>query len=49
VRHRRRWRSGAATIVEYDATVAATFNVYARQGPRAFGIDPVLVRVDWRE
>ena len=41
-----RWREGTASVHPYDPGFAATFNAYARSGPRMVGIDPVFVRVD---
>jgi deazaflavin-dependent oxidoreductase (nitroreductase family) len=39
------WRATRATVEEFDADVARRFNLYARTGPRALGIDPTLVRI----
>jgi deazaflavin-dependent oxidoreductase (nitroreductase family) len=47
LRFARRWRDGVASIHPPDEAVAARFNAYARSGPRAFGIDPLLVFVEW--
>jgi deazaflavin-dependent oxidoreductase (nitroreductase family) len=41
-----RWRQARASVEPYDEAVAERFNAYARSGPRALGIDPVLVRVE---
>lgn len=41
-----RWRAARAGAQEYDEGQARRFNLYARTGPRTFGIDPVLVRVE---
>jgi deazaflavin-dependent oxidoreductase (nitroreductase family) len=41
-----RWRTGTATVEPYDDTTAARFNAYGRSGPRTFGIDPVLIRIE---
>lgn len=43
-----RWHQGHATVREYDEAIVRRFNAYARAGPRALGIDPVLVRVQLR-
>jgi deazaflavin-dependent oxidoreductase (nitroreductase family) len=40
-----RWREGTAAIVPIDDAVLSRFNGYARTGPRVFGIEPKLVRV----
>jgi deazaflavin-dependent oxidoreductase (nitroreductase family) len=47
VKHRRRWRSGRATVEPLDPRRLREFNFYARSGPRSLGIDPVLVRVEF--
>lgn len=49
LRFRRRWREGTATVHQVDPRIAARFNAYARSGPRLMGLDPLMVRVDWRE
>jgi deazaflavin-dependent oxidoreductase (nitroreductase family) len=41
-----RWRSGRATVHDFDDSIARRFGAYARSGPRTLGIDPALVRVD---
>jgi deazaflavin-dependent oxidoreductase (nitroreductase family) len=41
-----RWRSGRATVHDFDGAIARRFSAYARSGPRTLGIDPALVRVD---
>ncbi len=46
LRLRRKWRTGTAVVVDYDPEIAGRFSRYARSGPAALGIDPVLVRVD---
>jgi len=43
-----RWRSGHATVHDFDQSTARRFNFYARSGPRMLGIDPVLVRIQLR-
>jgi deazaflavin-dependent oxidoreductase (nitroreductase family) len=43
---RGRWRDGAASVVPLDPEVVRRFNGYARMGPRTFGIDPALIRVE---
>jgi deazaflavin-dependent oxidoreductase (nitroreductase family) len=48
VRHRRSWRDGTARVQDLDAQRLARFNVYARQAAKTMGIDPMLVRIDWR-
>lgn len=46
MKHRGRWRDGVADVRPLDAAPVSEFNVYARQGPRTMGIDPVAVYVD---
>ena len=46
VKHRGRWRDGSASVEPLDPRRVKQFNLYARSGPRSFGIDPVLVRVE---
>ena len=41
-----RWRSGTAALVPIDPDVVRRFNPYARTGPRTFGIDPKLLRIE---
>jgi hypothetical protein len=41
-----RWQHGRATVRRYDKAIARRFNAYARSGPRTFGIDPALVRIE---
>lgn len=48
IKFSRRWHHATATVHEYDENLARRFNVYARSGPRALGIDPVMVRVHLR-
>src|SRR2546423_12540499 len=43
-----RWRHGHATVHEYDRAMVQRFNAYARSGPKTLGIDPLLVRVEFR-
>lgn len=45
VKHRRTWRSAAASVEELHPDVVRRFNRYARSGPALAGIDPVLVRL----
>lgn len=47
VRHRGRWHRARAEIVPWDASVARTFNRYARSGPAITGHDPVIVRLTY--
>lgn len=47
VRVRGRWRTGLATLHPVDTRRAPSFNVYARSGPRLFGLSPALVFVRW--
>ena len=47
IRHRGRWRTATATVHPIDAEVGGRFNRYARTGPRIFGIDPRLVRLEY--
>jgi len=42
---RGKWRDGVASVVDWDESIAARFNLYGRMGPRVVGIDPVLVRI----
>lgn len=42
-----RWREGSAWVTDFDAELAERFSLYARMGPRAFGIDPRMVRVTY--
>jgi deazaflavin-dependent oxidoreductase (nitroreductase family) len=44
----RRWRDGDASIVELEQNKLGGYNLYARQAAGAIGIDPVVVRIDWR-
>ncbi len=46
LRMRRRWRTGLASVIPYDAEIVRRFNRYARLGPATVGIDPALVRID---
>jgi deazaflavin-dependent oxidoreductase (nitroreductase family) len=46
LRLRGRWRTGTASVEPLDEQVLARFNAYARMGPRTFGIEPKLVRVE---
>jgi deazaflavin-dependent oxidoreductase (nitroreductase family) len=48
VAHRGRWREATATVRPLDVDVVRRFNLYARSGPRLVGVDPVLVRLDYR-
>jgi deazaflavin-dependent oxidoreductase (nitroreductase family) len=41
-----RWRSGRATVHEFNEATARRFNAYARSGPTRLGIDPALVRIE---
>jgi deazaflavin-dependent oxidoreductase (nitroreductase family) len=41
-----RWYPARAIVHEFDQTIAQRFNAYARSGPRALGIEPVLIRVE---
>jgi hypothetical protein len=43
-----RWHDAHATVHEYDEATVRRFNLYARSGPKALGIDPALVRVELR-
>ena len=45
----RRWYTGTAAVTALDPAVVRRFNLYARMGPVAFGIDPALVRVELSE
>ena len=47
VRHVGGWRAATATVHSIDADVVGRFNRYARTGPRIFGIDPTLVRLEY--
>ena len=46
LRIKRRWQSGTAAVIPYDTRVINRFNLYARLGPAAVGIDPAVVRID---
>jgi deazaflavin-dependent oxidoreductase (nitroreductase family) len=46
VKHRGRWRGGQASVEPLDPARLKEFNLYARSGPRTFGIDPVFVKVE---
>ena len=46
LRVKRRWRTGTASVVQYDPAIIRRFNRYARSGPVTVGIDPALIRVD---
>lgn len=46
LRRGRKWHDAVATIQPFDPGLLATFNAYARAGPRLVGIDPVLVRLE---
>jgi deazaflavin-dependent oxidoreductase (nitroreductase family) len=37
-----RWRTGVASLLPLDRETLKGFNRYARSGPRALGIDPLL-------
>lgn len=45
LRIRGKWVPGTASIEPMDPEILSRFNWYARQGPRRFGIDPKLLRV----
>ena len=49
IRHRGRWRQATASLRPIDPEVVRTFNRYARTGPKVFGIDPCLVRIDFED
>ena len=46
MRVKRHWRTGTATVIQYDPAIIGRFNCYARSGPVTVGIDPALIRVD---
>jgi hypothetical protein len=46
---RSRWRRGHASVHGYDEAIARRFNSYARTGPKALGIEPALVRVEFQD
>ena len=46
VRLRGRWLEGRATARPFDSKRVNRFNLYARSGPGAVGIDPLLVQVE---
>ena len=48
MRHRGRWLDGVASLHPVDDARVSTFNLYARQAAGGIGIDPLLVRIDWR-
>ncbi len=43
---RGRWHPGKAELVPIDPSTLQRFSTYARMGPRTFGIEPKLVRVE---
>jgi deazaflavin-dependent oxidoreductase (nitroreductase family) len=43
---RGRWHEGVATLAPLDPTMLERFNRYARAGPRTFGIEPKLIRIE---
>ncbi|WP_172828936.1 nitroreductase family deazaflavin-dependent oxidoreductase [Mycobacterium sp. 1164966.3] len=45
LRIRGQWMPGTASIEPMDSEILSRFNWYARQGPKRFGIDPKLLRV----
>ena len=47
VRHRGRWHQAHATVQLLDDQVVRRFNRYARTGPKVFGLDPRLVRLEY--
>jgi deazaflavin-dependent oxidoreductase (nitroreductase family) len=44
-----RWHRARPSLVPFDARVLKRFSRYARLGPKAVGIDPALVRLDFIE
>jgi deazaflavin-dependent oxidoreductase (nitroreductase family) len=46
---RGRWHEGTARLLSLDETVLERFNSYARVGPRTFGIEPRLIRIELSE
>jgi len=43
---RGRWNEGTARLLALDETLLERFNSYARRGPRTFGIEPMLIRIE---
>lgn len=41
-----RWHKARASLAPLDSDMLARFNFYARGGPRTFGIDPAVVRIE---
>jgi deazaflavin-dependent oxidoreductase (nitroreductase family) len=46
VKRRGRWHSGTASLVAVDEPTISRFDLYARSGLRAFGADPMILRID---
>ena len=46
IRIDREWHRGEAHLEPFDPALVARFNLYARLGPAAIGIDPALVRIE---
>jgi deazaflavin-dependent oxidoreductase (nitroreductase family) len=46
---RGRWRHGRASIEPLDPAIVSRFNAYGRLGPKTFGRDPALVRIELRD
>lgn len=46
VKMRGRWYPGTASLAPLDDGILRRFNFYARGGPRVFGIDAALVRIE---
>ena len=43
---RGRWHEGNGQLLPLDEAVLQRFNGYARGGPRTFGIDPRLIKIE---
>jgi deazaflavin-dependent oxidoreductase (nitroreductase family) len=45
IRIKGRWQDGRAAIQPYDVGTVLRFNRYAQAGPRTFGVQPLLIRI----
>ena len=45
VKRRGKWRTGIAKFVAADDSTISQFGLYARSGLRAFGADPMILRI----
>jgi deazaflavin-dependent oxidoreductase (nitroreductase family) len=49
VRVRGRWHNALASAHPFDPAIVRRFNRYARAGPRFMAIEPLLVRIDFKQ